>query len=507
MGLRINTNTSSLTALRNLRLADRAQQESIERLSTGQRINSAADDPSGLVISEQLRAQINSLQQAQENTQDASNMVKTADSALQEVSNLLSDIKDSVVFANNDGSSNTDQLQAEQDSVDAAISAINRIANTTRFAGKNLLNGNSGFNVNSATPEIMNDLTIREMEFAQGVDSQQFSFDMTRSAARGRINIGNVAVSGDVTIRVTGERGSEDIQLNAGATSAEVMSAINQVGGETGVFASNVATSNRHALTEEFGSSEQVKIEVIENNGGGININGSTKTEGDIVSSTGIDPQIEMNGQQFTGNGREFKIVNNFGNFEFKLNTDPDISFVDSMAIDASGFSGETFTVQNSGMQFQLNEKAQVTDQLTIGIESLNSSQQGMEEIPDVIARSLSGDDNIFQGGFLSSLKSGNENDLFTDPDNAQKIVDEAITQVSRLRGHLGATESFNFEPNQDHLGVAVENLKSSESQIRDLDFAKESARFTRNQVLFQSGTAVLASANQVPQSVLSLLQ
>ena len=132
MGLRINTNIQSLTAVRLLRETDRSLSTSLERLSTGLRINRAADDPSGLVISEQLRAQISSLKQATENASFASNLLNTAEAALNEVSSLLIQIRESAVFALNTGGASVEQIDAEQDSVDQALEAIDRIASTFR---------------------------------------------------------------------------------------------------------------------------------------------------------------------------------------------------------------------------------------------------------------------------------------------------------------------------------------------------------------------------------------
>ena len=122
MGLRINTNTTAATALRNLRVSDSAQARSLERLSTGLRINRASDDPSGLVISEQLRAQIASLHQASDNTENASNLIGTAEAALAEVSRLLVGLRESAIFALNTGGSSPEQVDAEQDAVNPPAS-------------------------------------------------------------------------------------------------------------------------------------------------------------------------------------------------------------------------------------------------------------------------------------------------------------------------------------------------------------------------------------------------
>jgi flagellin len=160
-----------------------------------------------------------------------------------------------------------------------------------------------------------------------------------------------------------------------------------------------------------------------------------------------------------------------------------------------------SFTLLDSGLTFQLNTQPAASDNVTLGLPNVSSSNLG------AAAYSLgSGSGALSVGGFLSSLISGGANDLTTDPQNAIRVVDAAIDDINQLRGFLGAFESNTVESNINSLGVALENLTASESQIRDLDFADEVAEFTRNQILFSAGTSVLASANTIPQSVLKLL-
>ena len=143
MGLRINTNISQITALRNLGITDGHQSKVLEQLSTGLRINRAGDDPSGLVISEVLRSQVSSLKQAVENSENAGHMISTTEAALNEINALLVDMRASAIFALNTGGSTPEEIAAEQDSVDYAISAIKRIADTSRYGSTSLLNGAS----------------------------------------------------------------------------------------------------------------------------------------------------------------------------------------------------------------------------------------------------------------------------------------------------------------------------------------------------------------------------
>ena len=205
MGLRINTNISSVTALRLLRQSDAAQRKSLERLSTGLRINRASDDPSGLVISEQLRAQIRGMNQALENSQNASNLIGTAEAALNEISSLLLEIRESVIFALNTGGNDTEQINAEQDSIDNAISSIDRIAQTTKFASRKLLDGSSGIQVLSQATAI-SDINIQNITF-DGVASQQFTVNVTQVASQAILLSGGNAYAGTsangATVRIT----------------------------------------------------------------------------------------------------------------------------------------------------------------------------------------------------------------------------------------------------------------------------------------------------------------
>lgn len=496
MGLRIYTNSDAIRAMMNLSVTDRNQARSLERLSTGLRINRASDDPSGLVISENLRAQLVSLQRAVQNTQTGANLLNTADAALDKLSNELKIIKDAVTFALNSGSADADQIATQQDAVNNAIAAINRIANTTRFANRNLLNGSSDF-VYSGVDSRVNNLLVKQIAFAEGQSKITMKFSLTQAASRAAIDIGPVSAAGTV-IRVQGPRGSADITLSTVA-SAAVASAINQFAGYTGVFASAVGT-NRYALSEDFGSAQTIQIQVIS---GKITLNGAVKSANQSVLDAGQDAKIAMLGVSYTGSGKYFNINNSFGVMTFDLDEGTNVA-----SLPTSSYQNVSFTVKKgNSLTFQLNTKALATDSLIMALPSVNASSLGFEPVPDVIARAVSGSTTVMKGGYLSSLVSGAENDLNSNPANASRIVDYAIAQVNKLRGFIGAVTENNLNANRDSLEVAIQNLSASESLIRDLNFAEETTMFTRSQILFQSGIAVLASANLVPQSVLTLLR
>lgn len=492
MGLRINNNISAVRALRNLKINDRNQSKSLERLSTGLQINRASDDPAGLVISEQLRAQIISMKQAAENTQNASNLIGTADAALQQVSDLLNDVRDSVLFALNEGVSSPEQVGAEQASVDQALQAIDRISATTRYSDSELLNGTKGFTVTTQSDEL-NDLNVRRATFAPTMSAQgtiTYTVDVTQSAVRGFVDIGSTATG--TIIRVTGPLGTQEISVSSN-TVAQLATAINQYAPFTGVWASakgGAGATSQLAYTEEWGSTQSIRIDVLSGTMDGL-------ASGNARTDIGQDAKASFNGVTYTGEGRFFHIVNNSIDFEFALDD----------SVDMMRQAGLKFAVQKSGLSFQTNERALQSDRMTIGIMNVATSTLGYEAINDQLTRKAGLDAAATKGGFLSSLKTGGTSDLNTNAQNALNILDHALNQVNGLRGFLGAIQTNNLESNMDTLAVSIENITSSESEIRDLDFAAETAEFTRTQIMFQAGTAVLASANLIPQTVLTLLQ
>jgi len=207
-----------------------------------------------------------------------------------------------------------------------------------------------------------------------------------------------------------------------------------------------------------------------------------------IQIDTGVDAVAYVNGAEVSADGNKLRVVSNFLTGDFIL---------------ADGTSSDqSFKLTKSGLVFQLNDDVPLSDRERIGIMSIDSSYLGS---PTSTVKGV-GNSNLTIGGFLSSLVSGGSNDLATDPENALRIVDAAINDVSDLRAYLGAFKQQTIDSNINSLGVAIENLTASESAIRDLDFAAETAEFTRSQILFQSGIAVLAQTNLISQSVLTLL-
>jgi flagellin len=486
MGLRIRCNVPAQRAIFNLQQSQKSLNTSLERLSTGLRINRASDDPAGLIISSQLRVQINALEQSQRNSQDASNLIATADAALAEVQNLLSGIKDSIVFAQNTGGATEEQIQAEQDSVDNAIAAIDRIADTTRFADRDLLNGNAEYTTVATVPSSVENLVVRSATFAGDQDTRSIDIDVDTAAERGEITISSAATTGSTTLRITGEYGTEDINLASGAAVADITDAINGVAEFTGVYA-ETSGSDVVTRTGEFGEEALLQLEVISGTLTGIGAAGSK------TSDRGVDAEVSFEGEQFTGNGNTFSVQNRIASLEFNL------------ASGTTAGTNITFSVRDTGLSFQLNAEPRQTDQLNAGISGVGAARLGVAEFLDQIKTAATGT-TTNSGGFLNSLATGGDNDLTNDPENASFIVDAAVQQVGRLRGYLGAIQAQNIEPNIAHVAEQIIQLSSSLSTIEDVDFAEEAANLTSQQILQQAGISVLNAANTSAEGVLGLL-
>ncbi len=513
MGLRINTNVPSMRALRLLQINDGNLNRSLERLSTGLRINRASDDPAGLIISEQLRGQISALSRAIENSQNVSNMVSTVDASIAEASDLLSDIQSSLIFVQNTGGISADQIAAEQGVVDQNIAALDRIAATTRFAGRTLINGTNAFQLTGTIPSSLIDINVRQINFATGTTSRTLTLTISRLPERGNVHFSTgVSAVGSTTIRITGPRGTQDVALSSGSRSQSIASAINSVAQATGIFASSTASMLR-LFTEGFGDAQTVRLEVVS---GTLRQPSPTasSTAGTVSFDRGVDAQVTSEGQVFTGVGNRFSILNGVANFEFSLNPNP--STGQSLTPNITQGSTASFTVARTGLTFQLNEEARDTDRISMGMPNLGATVLGETAVRDLISEvgitgsapsGNVGGSTVLTGGFLTSVRTGGSNSLINNPGNALTIVRTAINQVTRTRGFLGSIQAGTVEPNIRAVGVHIEQLSSSLSFVRDLDFSEETAAFTRSQILFQASIASMAAANITPQSVLALIR
>jgi flagellin len=681
-------------------------EQALNRLSTGLRINTGKDDPAGLIASENLRSDITSIKRAISNTDRANQVIATADSSLGQVSSLLNDIRGLVTESANEGALSAEQVAANQLQIDSSLEALNRIAQTTTFQGRRLLDGSLNFittagtnfdsisdlkidqanlgalgsvnvsiNVTTAatqaqvdvtnipaisgtlvaatddvtvtntatqaagtvTVDTTNDATFTltadsggaasgaegngvknivivdaatagysynasngtltvEVDIAGGdnqVDDLTAAIDatgifttsgttngtdtiaasntgtgtltggrdagsatitVTAAAAGSRYNgvtisidddatiannsavatingSGNIVVgvrgtvtkaqiaaaindlddynasvtasSGDtdaisstdfgaaftgslaggsgtsglledVVLELSGKTGTEVLSFGAGSAIEDLIDGINLVKDATGIEASASGTTLR-LTSVAYGSSALVDLKVISEGDTTTPAGTFTTAIGAQSRDTGTDIVAAINGVDVKGDGNAFSI-----------NT----ATLDLNGVMAAGFTGASaFTITGGGALFQIGPDVVSNQQVRLGIASVNTAKLGGAS------------------GKLFQLGSGGTADLATDPTTAAAIVDEAINQITSLRGRLGAFQRTSLETNKAALNDTLVNLTDAESSIRDADFAAETAALTRAQILVQSGTTVLQVANQNPQNVLALLR
>ncbi len=475
---RINTNVSSMIAQNTLGRSNSQLQTALNRLSTGLRINSGKDDPAGLIGSENLRRDITATRRAIGNSERAGHMIATADSALGQVSNLLNDIRGLIVEAANSGALSDEQIAANQLQVDSSLEAIDRIAKTTTFQGRSLLDGSMDFQVTAGGANGIGLDTVRDLKInvanlgAPG--SVAVDVNILNAAQQANLTVGanaftNNALNDDLVLKLAGKDGAEVFTFQSGATVDDMVNAFNLVKDATGVEAVNnngVIEMNSIA----YGSKSFVDIEVITEGA-----SGTFATNLSAIRDTGADINATVNGVRANGDGNTLSV----NNTTLSL----------SLTVEAGSSDAVQFSINGGGAIIQLGPDVVSNQQARLGIQSLSTGSLGGET------------------GRLYELRAGNSRDLTSDPTNAAKIVDEVITKVVELRGRLGAFQKTTIDSNIVSLSDLLNNLTEAESAIRDADFAEESAMLTRAQVLVQSGTSVLGIANQNPQNVLSLLR
>jgi len=402
--MRINTNMVAGNAQRNLAATRDRIESNVERLSTGQRINRAGDDASGLVISNQLRAQVSGLRQASRNAQDGISVLQTAEGALDQVNVMLQRMRDLAVQASNSGTNGQSARDAGQAELAALRTEVDRISSTTRFGSVNLLDGTFGTGGTATVASTLDADGSYTIATASSVLTVTFGGAMS---ALGTVTANLTAATYTFSNMATEIQSKLRSTLLAGnASQAEMASRVTVTGAASGA-----------------GSTLSVRIDGV--------------TSGASVTLGGASNAITL-------------------------------------------LSATAVSVTQAGQRFQVGSGTTGAEQISFGISGASASALGITSI------SISTDD--------------------TTTNAAITALDAAISTVSSNRGAIGALQN-RFESMVANLATTTENLTASESRIRDVDMAAEMVEFTKNQVLSQAGTAMLAQANQIPQGILSLLR
>ncbi len=505
---RINSNIPGLIARANLGRANSDLEVRLQRLATGLKINRGADDPAGLIISERLRSEISGLNQAVSNSDRASSVIATAEGGLAEVSDLLSSIKGLVVEAANTGALSPEERQANQLQINSAIESITRISNSVSFGGLKLLNGSLDYVLSGLQGSDIAKAQIHGANFA-GQSNIQVNVQVINSAQTASLFMSASTGSflSTTSLEVAGALGVQTLEILSGQSVQSIAAAINDFRQATGVSAALINPTNPSSGLRfdsiEFGSAQFVSVKRLNDpNGTGFfktysltnNANRGTLSFSDPTflsnitsanSDDGRDVSAIVNGNVATGKGLTLSLENQTS-LALELLLKQDFGTTNS--------STSTFYITGGGALYQLGGDINTSQQTNIGIPSMAASRLGGTLI-----------DGTLQ--YLSSLRSGGANDLNSKNfEDASNILSSAIDDVAVVRGRLGAFERNTLQTNVRSVQAAIENLTASESRIRDTDFAEETSKLTRAQILTSASTSVLGLANQQAQQVLQLL-
>jgi flagellin len=473
---RISTNVLAINTYQHLMSTQKQLAVSLERLSSGYKINRASDDPSGMVQSTYLDADIAATDQAIENLTRSSNMLSTADGTLQEIGNLLLGIRDQALLAANSGTLTSEELDTAQDEVDSAVDTINRLAEATSFGQSKLLNGNLDFLIDSISPSA----SIDRVYVFQGPLAEvqkTINFRISNQAERAYVNIGAFAnLAADEIWEIRGNQGSEVFSFSTGTSNAVVVSTINLAQEQTGVVAKTTG-GNTYLASLEMGSDQFVQAVNI---GSGAQFAGPLNDEGEDIEGSVMGIKAQGRGLWLRASGDHLDV-----DIEFVA---PDVSAAVWLSSPAAATG--SFKIQaRGGAKLQIGPDPLSGQQVRIGLARMSSGSLGNNA-----------------AGRLSDITTGGQYDLFTDPDQAVKVADEAISFVAKVRGKVGALDKNTLQPMSDAMSVASENLTSALSDVKDTDYAKEAANFIRNQIMYAVGNNVYATANLMPAHVLALL-
>ena len=508
MSLRVNHNMSALNAHRNVVKNANVQAKTMEKLSSGLKINRAADSPAQLQISENLRAQSAGLNQAIDNSEMAVSLMQTAEGALEEVSSALIQARQLAVHAGNEGANDPNMLEADQSEINNILEQVNRIATSTQYGHNYLLDGSrSGNGVTTGDHlEFVGATTEAASSSAGG-----YSVKISNAASRAN-HTGSVALTQDIIDsgeQITVSEGGRTVNFltEKGKTVEQTLNDLSTTISDAGleidlirpyppVTDGNVAqaVSFRH---KEFGSEHT--FQVASNTAGLVSDTANTS----VKIKNGTDVAGEINGEVSHGKGQVLTGSDGSGTAEgIKVRYTGEAAPEQAPLLDSNGQqqvgadgiplneagSAGTVTFSQNSLTFQVGANAD--EHSEISLRSIKTNDLGRGEKNSSNFKSLAE---------ISVMNADQAQD-------AIRVIDQAIEEVSVSRGKMGAFQKNNLESNLNYLRVAHENTVSSESVIRDADMAEEMATFTRNQIMMEASTSMMAQANQNSMTVLKLI-
>lgn len=513
--MRINTNISAIVAKNQLSKAESNLEKSLERLSSGYKINTSADDPAGMAISQKMRAQIRGLDQAENNAADGMSVIETAEGAIAEIQSMLTRMKELSVQAANDVNSD-EEREAIQKEVDALCKEIDRISTDTEFNTKPLIDGNLSRRVYSDVRG------VNQLECSNNIVSGIYGVTVTQDA-RQAVAVADSAVTltGTVTEAMAGniEINGYKVQIDEGddlnTIATKLMNASDKIGGSVfftdsmnktgdvntaGYAVASTATAGTSSLvfmTNTYGSTEKMSV---------------TCDNDALAAALGITSATTDTGLYAEGSDVVAK---------FAVDVDGNrVGFANSAVISTSGtqitvkdLNSKTFIMDVPGdvAGTVFNDVAKVNSKATVTTAAQKDINQEVTDIGMMSIHVGANEHQVIELDIpaISCYTIGLDDINVVTFENASKAitaVDEAIMRVSSIRAGLGAV-SNRLEHTTNNLQTSNENLTAAVSRMIDTDMAKEMTEYTSQNVLAQAGTSMLAQANERPSTVLQLLQ
>jgi flagellin len=537
MALTVNTNVASLNTQRNLNTSSKGLDVSLQRLSTGFRINSAKDDAAGLQISNKLTSQINGLNVAVRNSNDGISLSQTAEGALQQSTGILQRMRDLALQSAN-GSNGATERAALQGEVAQLTQELNRIADTTSFGGRKLLDGSFGsqnFQVGANAFETIS-VSVGAAS-ASRIGANRFDgVQPSDTDSRAGIAASQVTdfASADVTdvgyasspattdgLTIKGKLGDASIALIDGSSARDVVTAVNRASDATGV----TATSRTAVRLQQDASGGFTNTDTSGNISFTLYGSNSSKEEDGVQISANISDFADLSAladavnKESSRTGISARTTSN-GALEMVSERGDDILITEYTAVGEDGTTAIAAELQtlafngDNGIDdaVDASDTVDAAQALTgdgsdgavaVGVVRFESADSFKVENFDTISANYAGGADVF-----SLLEGVDTVDVSTaiGSQNALGIISAAIANIDSQRAALGAVQN-RFDNTISNLQNIAENASAARSRIRDTDYAAETSELTKNQILQQAGTAILAQANQLPQAVLSLLQ
>lgn len=510
MGLYINTNIASLDAQNNLNTSQMALQTSLQRLSSGLRINSAKDDAAGLAISTRMTSQINGLSQASQNANNGISMSQTAEGGMATISDNLQRMRSLAVEAANGSNSASDRasIQAE---ISQLQQNINQVATQTQFNGINLLDGtvtNAQFQIGANANQTI-DFSINSAKTTDIGNNALATADggtiinSVAGTATAAFAANNIA-AGTFSIQGNGATGGT-VTVGAGESADQLVSGINAAAGATEVTASASTTA---VLGGFVAGTVTLNLNSGSTTSGGVVTNNTVQVSATLTSATDVTGLTAAINAQSGSTGITAVANLNTGAITLSNNTGNDIGVQNLTTQAAITVTGQSATYGGTGTAVTLAAAGSAGDTANVGGLISFSSPASFTTTSSAagITANLT-EASTLSGNAVSNIDvTTTTNGIPTGANTAIQIIDAALLNINNSEAQMGAVQN-RFTSVISNLASSGQNLTSARSLIEDTDFAAETANLTRSQILQQAGTAMLAQANSVPNGVLALLK